>query len=70
LFSRLSKLNPETVSLETIADAGHCPHDEKPEKVASAMLKWLDSFSESPAVAGAETHAEEDTTQVTEDAAL
>jgi pimeloyl-ACP methyl ester carboxylesterase len=38
-----SRLNPDTVTLKEIADAGHCPHDETPEKVANYMLKWLDS---------------------------
>jgi len=40
LFSRLS---PETVTVEAIPDSGHCPHDETPEKVADAMLKWFES---------------------------
>ena len=38
-----SKLNPETVCVETIEDAGHCPHDDAPDKVAHAMLKWFAS---------------------------
>ena len=40
LFSRL---DPKTITLEEIVDAGHCPHDETPDKVASHMLKWLSS---------------------------
>jgi len=39
------KLTPETVTVEKIGDSGHCPHDETPEKVAKAMLKW---FASSP----------------------
>jgi pimeloyl-ACP methyl ester carboxylesterase len=37
LFSRLS---PGKVIVEEIEDAGHCPHDDAPEKVASAILRW------------------------------
>ncbi|VEU41416.1 unnamed protein product [Pseudo-nitzschia multistriata] len=44
-FSRLERLNPDTVTLEKIADAGHCPHDEAPDKIANAMLKWFASSS-------------------------
>ena len=40
LFSRL---NPDSVILKAIPDAGHCPHDEIPEKVASHMLEWFKS---------------------------
>lgn len=41
LFSRL---NPDSVIVKAIPDAGHCPHDEIPEKVASHILEWLKSF--------------------------
>lgn len=37
LFSRLS---PGRVIVEEIEVAGHCPHDDAPEKVASAILRW------------------------------
>lgn len=42
LFSRL---NPDTITLKKISDAGHCPHDETPDKVANHMLNWLSSSS-------------------------
>lgn len=45
LFSRL---NPSTVTLKEIADAGHCPHDETPDKVAYHMLQWLTTVSSKP----------------------
>ena len=50
LFSRL---NPGKVIVDSIADAGHCPHDEQPAKVARSMMQWLatlkeDSMEEKP----------------------
>lgn len=42
LFSRLS---PGRVVVEEIEDAGHCPHDDAPERVASAILRWFPSCS-------------------------
>ena len=48
LFSRL---HPGTVTVETLEDAGHCPHDEVPDKVAAAITKWLKSFEETAAPA-------------------
>lgn len=42
LFSRL---NPGKVVVEAITDAGHCPHDEKPDLVAGSILTWLDTIS-------------------------
>tara|TARA_Y100001968_G_scaffold281345_1_gene278546 strand:+ start:216 stop:1124 length:909 start_codon:yes stop_codon:yes gene_type:complete len=29
---------------EVVLDAGHCPHDEVPEQVNEALLKWLDEI--------------------------
>ena len=29
---------------EVILDAGHCPHDEKPERFNQALLQWLDGL--------------------------
>lgn len=43
LFSKLSKLHPEKIKVEKLYNAGHCPHDEAPDKCADAMLKWFDS---------------------------
>jgi pimeloyl-ACP methyl ester carboxylesterase len=43
LFSRL---NPGKVVVDSIADAGHCPHDEQPGKVAKSISKWLVSLTE------------------------
>lgn len=42
LFTRL---NPGKVVVEAIADAGHCPHDEKPDVVAGSIVNWLKSIS-------------------------
>tara|TARA_B100000700_G_scaffold233659_1_gene258891 strand:+ start:386 stop:1297 length:912 start_codon:yes stop_codon:yes gene_type:complete len=39
-FMRYSP-NPTT---EVVLDAGHCPHDEVPEQVNSALLSWLKSL--------------------------
>mmetsp|Transcript_16745 Transcript_16745/g.25305 ORF Transcript_16745/g.25305 Transcript_16745/m.25305 type:complete len:760 (+) Transcript_16745:146-2425(+) len=36
LFSKM----PE-VDVKVLSDAGHCPHDEKPELVANAIVEWL-----------------------------
>ena len=36
-----SRFNSKKVQVETISDAGHCPHDEIPEKVADAILNWF-----------------------------
>ena len=43
LFARL---NPEKVIVDSIEDAGHCPHDESPNKVARSMIKWLATLTE------------------------
>lgn len=32
---------PLSVTFQSIPKTGHCPHDERPEIVNSAMLKWL-----------------------------
>ena len=37
------KHNPNLTLIE-IADAGHCPHDEKPEEVNRIMLEWLQKW--------------------------
>jgi pimeloyl-ACP methyl ester carboxylesterase len=42
------KLNPK-VELVEIENAGHCPHDERPEEVNRKILSWI--AIESPAVA-------------------
>jgi len=66
-----SKLNPEIVTVEKIVDAGHCPHDEAPDKVASAMLKWLDSLSMSRTnLVVEETEMERVTEKLTEDSKI
>jgi pimeloyl-ACP methyl ester carboxylesterase len=43
LFSRL---NPDKVIVDSIADAGHCPHDEQPAKVARSMVQWLATLND------------------------
>merc|ERR1712086_887062 len=40
-----SRVNPDTISVKKIEDAGHCPHDESPEKVANYMMEWINSLS-------------------------
>jgi pimeloyl-ACP methyl ester carboxylesterase len=32
---------PMAVTFQSIPDTGHCPHDERPEVVNSALLNWL-----------------------------
>ena len=35
-----SKLKSYRVYVETIDNAGHCPHDDAPDKVANAIVNW------------------------------
>ena len=35
-----SRYTPEATS-EVVLDAGHCPHDEVPEQVNTALIKWM-----------------------------
>mmetsp|Transcript_50493 Transcript_50493/g.56333 ORF Transcript_50493/g.56333 Transcript_50493/m.56333 type:complete len:836 (-) Transcript_50493:77-2584(-) len=63
---RFSKLNPKTVNVETIEDAGHCPHDDAPDKVAHAMLKWFaSSLQDTTVTLEVRTGKEKDATSVT-----
>lgn len=32
---------------EVILDAGHCPHDEQPERFNAVLLEWLDTLADS-----------------------
>jgi pimeloyl-ACP methyl ester carboxylesterase len=50
-----SKLSPDTVTVKEIADSGHCPHDETPDKVANHMVQWLNSSLSPTLVTTAET---------------
>lgn len=60
LFSRLTS---DTLTLKSIKCAGHCPHDETPDKVAEHMLNWFDSsFSKASAITTVET--ENDTVSI------
>ena len=34
---------------EVVLEAGHCPHDEVPQQVNTALLEWLDTCVNSPA---------------------
>ena len=61
LFSRL---NPDSVTVKEIAEAGHCPHDETPEQVANHMLNWLDSSALSSRSVATAQIKEENTTSV------
>lgn len=40
IYQDLAATSPE-VQFQVIPDAGHCPHDEKPEAVNSKILNWL-----------------------------
>lgn len=40
IYRKLSETNQE-VKFATIPNAGHCPHDEKPEIVNELILNWL-----------------------------
>jgi pimeloyl-ACP methyl ester carboxylesterase len=33
------------VTFQAIAKTGHCPHDERPEEVNSAILDWLTALA-------------------------
>ena len=33
---------------EVVLEAGHCPHDEVPDQVNSALLEWLGGLSPAP----------------------
>jgi pimeloyl-ACP methyl ester carboxylesterase len=35
----------DRVTFHSIADTGHCPHDERPEVVNPLLLDWLDSLT-------------------------
>ena len=37
------KHTPENTK-EVILDAGHCPHDEVPDQVNSALLEWINQL--------------------------
>merc|ERR1712130_223070 len=51
LFSRLY---PDTVKVNAIAEAGHCPHDDVPDEVAAAIVGWqMETFGrENPVTEG------------------
>lgn len=41
VYQRLAEQAPEQVTFHSIANAGHCPHDEHPEQVNGLILDWL-----------------------------
>lgn len=43
IYQDLAARNPD-VQFQTIPNAGHCPHDEKPEAVNTKILDWLSSL--------------------------
>lgn len=47
LFARL---NPGKVVVDSIANAGHCPHDERPDLVASSICKWFSKRTALPSL--------------------
>ncbi len=38
------KNTPQKLTKEVVLDAGHCPHDEVPDQVNSALLEWIDQL--------------------------
>jgi pimeloyl-ACP methyl ester carboxylesterase len=44
IYQQLAQKSPD-VEFHAIANAGHCPHDEKPEIVNQLILQWLDRRS-------------------------
>ena len=38
------RLHTPAETKEVILDAGHCPHDEVPDQVNSALLEWIDQL--------------------------
>jgi len=41
LYQTLAHQQPERVRFASIPDTGHCPHDERPDQVNTAILDWL-----------------------------
>jgi pimeloyl-ACP methyl ester carboxylesterase len=41
LYQTLAQQNPDRVQFQSIPNTGHCPHDERPEVVNTAILEWL-----------------------------
>ena len=41
LYQALAETSPEQFQFISIPNTGHCPHDERPEIVNTAILKWL-----------------------------
>lgn len=64
LFSKLSKLHPGKIKVEKLYAAGHCPHDEAPDKCADAMLKWFGSFQNTIATPEATKERKIDTASI------
>jgi pimeloyl-ACP methyl ester carboxylesterase len=32
-----------SLTTEVVMEAGHCPHDEVPDQVNTALLEWMDT---------------------------
>jgi len=41
LYQMLAAQEPDRVQFTAIPNTGHCPHDERPEQVNTAILEWL-----------------------------
>lgn len=41
IYRDLAQQNPGQVTFQSIADTGHCPHDECPDQVNALILDWL-----------------------------
>ncbi|NET09486.1 MAG: alpha/beta fold hydrolase [Merismopedia sp. SIO2A8] len=51
IYQDLAKAEPERVTFQGIPNAGHCPHDECPDKVNPPILHWLSSIAAQPSMA-------------------
>lgn len=41
LYQQLAEHQPDRVTFKVIPEAGHCPHDERPQEVNPLILDWL-----------------------------
>ncbi|MEO0409516.1 MAG: alpha/beta fold hydrolase [Cyanobacteria bacterium P01_A01_bin.135] len=41
IYQALAQQSPEQVTFQSIPNAGHCPHDECPDRVNALILDWL-----------------------------
>ena len=48
IYQDLAEQKPDKVTFQAISKAGHCPHDECPDKVNPVIIDWLSSMREHP----------------------